>query len=61
MKRLWVILGALAMVCALNVTEAGAVKLAVKDIGWLDQTATDINARIKTKAALSATSALCAF
>lgn len=56
MKRLWVILGALAMVCALNVTEAGAVKLAVKDIGWLDQTATDINARIKAKAALSATS-----
>lgn len=39
MKRFWVILGALAMVCALN-TVAGAAVLAKKDIPWLDQTRT---------------------
>jgi len=55
MKRLWVILGALAMVCALNVTEAGAVKLAKKDIGWYDQTATDMAHRIKGKTAITNT------
>lgn len=37
MKRLWVILGALAMVCALNVTEAGAVKLDKRDLGWWNE------------------------
>lgn len=54
MKRLWVILGALAMVCALNVTEAGAVKLDKRDLGWWDQTATDMNLRFKTKTAITA-------
>lgn len=53
MKRLWVILGALAMVCALNVTEASAMKLAKKDIGWLDLTATDVNLRVKGKTAIT--------
>ena len=53
MKRLWVILGALAMVCALNVTEAGAVKLQKKDLGWYDQTATDMSLRVKTKTAIT--------
>lgn len=54
MKRLWVILGALAMVCALNVTEAKAVRLEKKDLGWLDQTATDMNLRVKSKTAIAA-------
>lgn len=53
MKRFWVILGALAMVCALN-TVASAVTLDKKDIGWLDQTATDVNLRIKNKTAITA-------
>ena len=54
MKRLWVILGALAMVCALNVTEAGAVKLDKRDLGWWDQTATNMNLRFKTKTTIAA-------
>ena len=53
MKRFWVILGALAMVCALNTT-AGAVKLAKKDLGWLDQTATDMSLRVKAKTTIAA-------
>ena len=53
MKRLWVILGALVMVCALNVTEAGAVKLAKKDLGWLDQTATTMDTRVKPKTVIA--------
>lgn len=34
MKRLWAILGALAMVCALNVTEAKSASLVAEDLAW---------------------------
>lgn len=54
MKRLWVILGALAMVCALNVTEAGAVKLDRKDIGWNNEYATSPFDRVKPKTQITA-------
>lgn len=51
MKRFWVILGALAMVCALN-TVAGAVTLAKENIGWLDQTRTSLW-QVKDKTAIT--------
>lgn len=54
MKRLWVILGALAVFCALSVTSASAVTLDKKDLGWWDQTASDMNLRLKTKTAITA-------
>lgn len=43
MKRLWVILGALAVFCALSVTSASAAKLVAEDLNWqvsVGQTAT---------------------
>lgn len=54
MKRLWVILGALAVFCALSVGTASAVTLAKKDLGWWDDTQTDMALRIKTKTAITA-------
>lgn len=52
MKRLWVILGALAMVCALNVTVASAMTLQREEIGWLDQTRTSLW-QVKDKTAIT--------
>ena len=43
MKRLWVILGALAVFCALSVTSASAAKLVTEELNWqisVGQTAT---------------------
>ena len=43
MKRLWVILGALAVFCALSVTSASAARLVAEDLNWqisVGQTAT---------------------
>lgn len=42
MKRLWVILGALAVFCALSVTSASAMTLQKEEIGWLDQLRTSL-------------------
>lgn len=54
MKRLWVILGALAVICALSVTEASAQKLAKRDLAWLDQTASSWNTgRFKDRTAIT--------
>ncbi|MUG33618.1 hypothetical protein, partial [Psychrobacter sanguinis] len=43
MKRLWVILGALAVFCALSVTSASAARLVTDELNWqvsVGQTAT---------------------